>query len=394
MLRRLTVNTAFKLLAIPVVLLIVVGLLLVSRGGGGTRTVTAHFSQAVSVFKGTEVSIMGVKVGQVTQVVPEGDSVKVVMTYDDDYHLPADVKAAVVTPTLVADRFVQLAPAYTDGPTMADGGDIPMSRTQVPLELDEIYKTLADLTEALGPNGANRKGALSDVLRAGAKSLKGNGRLGNQMIAQLSDAAQTLDTSSPELFSTLDSLAGITTTLDRNDRTVQQFLKRLAKVSKQLAGERGDLSRALAAIADAVETTRGFVKDNKGAVVGDLKKLNETLQVLADQKDTLGTVLQLAPLGLGNLAESFDTRSGTEGIRLQVGPTGSDLSNILCAMVVNDKIPNAQAACGLFKALVPNKVTSALGSALTGAGVPTQQLGGTDLRSLTDRVQDLAGGDR
>ena len=43
----------------------------------------------------------------------EGISVRVDMTYSSDYKLPADVKAAIITPTLVADRFVQLVPAYS-----------------------------------------------------------------------------------------------------------------------------------------------------------------------------------------------------------------------------------------------------------------------------------------
>ena len=72
--------------------------------------VTAHFSRAVSIYKGSEVRVMGVHIGTVTAVVPEGDRVRVEMDYDAEYKLPADAKAAIVTPTLTADRFVQLAP--------------------------------------------------------------------------------------------------------------------------------------------------------------------------------------------------------------------------------------------------------------------------------------------
>ena len=48
----------------------------------------------------------------------------------------------IVTPTLVADRFVQLTPVYTEGPTMADGADIALPDTGVPVELDRIYASL------------------------------------------------------------------------------------------------------------------------------------------------------------------------------------------------------------------------------------------------------------
>jgi phospholipid/cholesterol/gamma-HCH transport system substrate-binding protein len=106
--------------------------------GGDERTVTAHFPQAVSIFEGSDVTIMGVSVGRVTEIVPEGDSVKVVMTYSGEHKLPADVKAAIVTPTLVADRFVQLVPAYASGPVLPDNGDIPLERSIVPVEMDRI----------------------------------------------------------------------------------------------------------------------------------------------------------------------------------------------------------------------------------------------------------------
>ena len=118
-------------------------------GGGSTKTVTAYFSEAISVYKGSDVDVMGVRIGSVKAVVPDGDRVRVEIEYDGKYKLPADVKAAVITPTLVADRFVQLAPAYTGGAAMKDGGEIPLDRTAVPLELDKIYSSLAQLTKTL-----------------------------------------------------------------------------------------------------------------------------------------------------------------------------------------------------------------------------------------------------
>jgi phospholipid/cholesterol/gamma-HCH transport system substrate-binding protein len=385
--------TPWRLVALVVAILVVAGLATAMGGGSGTRTVTAHFSRAVSVYKGTDVDIMGVRVGRVVSVKPDGDSVEVVMEYDARYQLPAQVKAAIVTPTLVADRFVQLAPAYTGGATLADGGQIPKARTAVPVEMDEIYKSVADLTDALGPDGANKGGALDNALKAGATALDGNGKLGNEMLANLSQVAKTLDDNSGNLFDTLDGLNDITTTLNQNDGTVQQFMKHLAKVSQQLSGESGDLQHALSSIADAVDITRDFVKDNKTKLTGDISGLTTTLKVLADEKESLGTTLQLAPLGLGDLADSFDMGTGTEGIRLQLGPTGMDLPGLLCGIVTNDRLPGGKALCSLFKALIPNTLATTVGAGLTNAGVPAAVVNGTSsLSSLAQQVQGLVGG--
>ena len=53
-----------------------------------TKTVTAHFPRAVSVYKGTDVRVLGVNVGRVTAVIPEGNSVRVEMEYDADVRPP------------------------------------------------------------------------------------------------------------------------------------------------------------------------------------------------------------------------------------------------------------------------------------------------------------------
>ena len=164
-----------RAVAVVVALLLVVTVYVVwLRDDTETKTLTAHFPRAVSIYEGSDVRILGVNVARVTAVTPEGNSVRVDMEYDAQYKVPEDAKAVIVTPTLVADRFVQLTPAYHSGDgLMADGADIPLPDTGVPVELDRIYASLRDLSEALGPNGVNNDGTLDHVLAAGAHALKG-----------------------------------------------------------------------------------------------------------------------------------------------------------------------------------------------------------------------------
>ena len=96
---------------------------------------------------------------------------------------------------------------------MADGADIALPDTAVPVELDRIYASLRDLSEALGPNGVNKDGTLDHLLEAGAKALDGQGARGNQMIRQLSEAAATFGEGGGRLFDTVSELATFTNTL-------------------------------------------------------------------------------------------------------------------------------------------------------------------------------------
>jgi phospholipid/cholesterol/gamma-HCH transport system substrate-binding protein len=340
-----------RLLASVVAALLLTATFFVFTGGHDQRTLTAHFSRAVAVYKGSEVRLMGVKIGSVDAVVPEGDSVRVEMTYGAEYKLPPGAKAMIVTPTLVADRFVQISPAWTKGAVMQDGADIPLDRTASPVELDRIYKSLAELSTALGPNGVNKTGALDDLISAGANALRGQGALANQTINNLSEATQVFGDNSGALFSSVRQLSELTGVLAANDRFVNRFMGDLAGVSAQLAGERDDLQGALAALARSVGTVRTFVHDNKHMVESELEELDSVLSAIAKEKDALGTALQLAPLGLGNLTTAFDVKTGSIGSRVQLGPTAQSLGNIMCDIVVNSGTANSDTICKLLKAI-------------------------------------------
>ena len=143
---------------------IVVAAVVALTGGGGQKTVTADFPRTVSVYAGSDVRVLGVKVGQIDSVTPTGTTVKVVMTYDEDVKIPADAKAAIIAPSVVGDRFVQFTPVYKGGAVLQDGAKLGSDRTAVPLELDDIYQNLNDLAVGLGPDGANKEGALTRLL--------------------------------------------------------------------------------------------------------------------------------------------------------------------------------------------------------------------------------------
>jgi phospholipid/cholesterol/gamma-HCH transport system substrate-binding protein len=383
-----------KLLAIGAVVVLLAATFFVFQGGSQTQTVSAYFDRTVSIYKGSEVRVMGVRIGTVTAVVPEGDRVRVAMQYDDEYKLPAGAKAAIVTPTLTADRFVQIAPAYTGGAVMPDKAKIALKATGTPVELDRIYQSLSDLTQALGPNGANKNGALDDLLTAGTKALRGNGKLGNQTLLNLSAAVQTFGDGSGPLFDSVKNMSQLTDTLAANDRFVNSFMGDLTSVSTQLAGERGNLQKALAALARAVGIVRTFVHDNKGAVETDVAQLADVVGILAKQKDSLNTVARLGALGLNNLALAYDNKSGSIGSRIQAGPTFSSFGNVLCDVVQNAKVPNADYTCQLLKTIV-KPATDRLGNNPFDAQPPQLKLGASaPVTSLGGLLSSLKEGNR
>jgi phospholipid/cholesterol/gamma-HCH transport system substrate-binding protein len=298
----LTAVLAVALLAALVVVLL---------PGGGTRTVRAELVRAVGLYEGSDVRILGVKIGEVTDVTPKGDRVVVELEYDDEYKVPADAKAVVVAPSVVSDRYVQLTPVYEGGPAMSDGALIGLEQTAVPVELDRIFSSLNDRNVALGPEGANKNGALSRLLAVGADNLEGEGKNINRTVRDFSTAVSTLADGREDLFGTVRNLQVFTTALAGSDRQVRAFNTDLASVADQLAAEREELALALKNLAIALSEVASFVKENRANLTTDVAGLADITGTLAKQKDAMAEVLEAGPVALSNLQNAFNPSSGT-----------------------------------------------------------------------------------
>ncbi|WP_163510691.1 MCE family protein [Fodinicola acaciae] len=277
----------------------------------GSKHLTAFFNQTVGVYPGSDLRILGVRVGIVNTITPVGAQVKVTMTLNRDVNAPANAGAVVVSPSVVADRYVQLTPAYTGGPVMTDGTTIPLSRTATPLEIDQLYTSLSKLADTLGPNGANANGALSDLLKTSAANLDGNGRALGTMMSQLGKATRTLANSKDDFFGTITNLKQFTAMLRTNDAYVRKVQQQLATVSGFLAADRQDLTAALNQLATALAQVKTFIQTHRAAVKSDVDALAQISQILVNQRASLAEALDTGGLAVTNLVQAYDPVSGT-----------------------------------------------------------------------------------
>jgi virulence factor Mce-like protein len=277
----------------------------------GQMRVTAWFDAAVGLYPGSDVRVLGIAVGEVTEVVPAGDRVRVGMLVDEDYDIPADADAVVLAPSLVSDRYVQFAPVYSGGPTMRDGAEVPLERTATPVELDAVYGALDDLSVALGPTGANADGALQDLLATGAANLDGNGAALNQTLTGFSQAVRTLAEGREDLFGSVENLQVFTGALASVDAQVGQFNDNLAAVADQLAGERDDLASAIAQLSSALGQVATFVQQNTALLTTNVDRLADVTLTLVQQRSALAEVLDVAPAALSNVSRAYNPDTGT-----------------------------------------------------------------------------------
>lgn len=298
-------------------------------GGDDQKRITAYFSRAVGVYAGSDVQVLGVRVGAVESVTPRGDRVEVVFTLDRDAGIAPGTKVVVIAPSVVSDRYVQLTDLSRGGPVIESGAVIPESRTATPVELDELYASLNTIVSALGPDGANSDGALSELLDTGAENLEGNGKAFNESVRNFANAARTLSGSADDLFGTIDELQKFTSMLADNDQQVLKVNGQLAQVTETLAADRDELTTALATLADALADIQAFIKDNRLSIKSNVDKLARTTQQLVDNRASLAEALDIAPLAATNVVQAFDPKTGTlmgRGLLLEYfGDTGPAL---------------------------------------------------------------------
>jgi len=279
----------------------------VFRGQQGTQ-VTAYFDEFKGIYVGDDVTVRGVPVGAVTSVEPEPNRVKVEFRIDDDIHVPDDVKAAVIAQSLVSVRSIALGPVDAEGQALEDGAVIPQSRTAIPVEWDDIKDQLVELSTALGPTGANKRGATSDLISAGAEFLNGQGAPLNATIKNLSEAMSTLSDNSGELFATVRNLQVFITAIKDSDSQVRMFNQRLATVAASLNEDRDALVGALKGLNGAFGKIDTFLKENGELTVSTLTELRQTTSVLAQNRQYIADLLQVAPTGISNFYNILDPR--------------------------------------------------------------------------------------
>ena len=207
--------------------------------------VVGYFANSTGIYSGDDVVILGVPVGKIEKIEPQPDRVKITFWYNDKYKVPADAKAVILSPSLVTPRSIQLTPAYTGGPVMADGAVIPQERTAVPVEYDDFRKQLEKLTQILQPTQPGGPSTLGAFVNTAADNLRGQGPDIRDTIIKLSQAISALGDHSDDLFSTFKNLSILVSALHDSSDLLRLLNQNLAAVTNLLADDPNEVGNAV-----------------------------------------------------------------------------------------------------------------------------------------------------
>ena len=276
------------------------------------NTVVAYFPEANAVYSGDRVQIMGVRVGSVDKIEPAGDKMKVTFHYANKYKVPANASAVILNPTLVASRSIELDPPYKGGPVMADNAVIPIERTQVPTEWDELRDSVANIIAKLGPTPEQPKGPFGDVIESFANGLAGKGKQINTTLDNLSRALTALNEGRGDFFAVVRSLALFVTALRQDDQQFVALNQNLANFTTRLASTDSDLSNAIRQVDSLISTVRPFLAKNREVLAHDVHNLADVTNTLLqpDPLNGLETALHVLPTAAANVAQIYHPAHG------------------------------------------------------------------------------------
>jgi virulence factor Mce-like protein len=288
------------------------------------KTIVAYFTSATAIYPGDEVRVVGVQVGTIRAIEPQGTRTKVTLRVDRDVPVPADAKAIIVAPNLVSARYVQLTPAYgatpeASGATMADGAEIGEDRTAIPVEWDEIKDQLTRLAAELGPDSGISETSLGRFINTTADAMAGNGDRLRETITQLSDVGRVLGEGSGDIVEVIKNLQVFVTALRDSNAQIVQFQDRLADVTGLVDGSRDDLDSAITELSVAVGKVQSFIAGSRDQAAEQIQRLASVTQVLSDNSMVVKNVLHAAPNALVNGYNIYNPDTG--------GPRGSFAMN-------------------------------------------------------------------
>ncbi|SBS79684.1 Virulence factor Mce family protein [uncultured Mycobacterium sp.] len=337
-----TTHNARQLSRNTIVVVVVVVLLAVIAGYGAwqlirkmtTNTVVAYFTQTYSLYPGDEVAIMGVPVGAVDDVEPAGDTMKVTFHYQSKYKVPQNVSAVILNPTLVASRDIQLEPPYSGGEALANNAVIPVERTQVPVEWDDLRDSISKTVSALGPTPDQPKGPFGDTIESLADGLAGKGQAINKSLNSLSTALTAINDSRGETFAILRGLATFLNQLQINEQQLESLNGNLAQITSSLTPNDHAVADAVESLNGLLPTLNKFLQQNGQVAANDVKNLSTATTPLV-QRDTAGyleTFLHVFPTFAANANNAYHPSHGA----LTIIPTVTNFANpleLICSSI-------------------------------------------------------------
>lgn len=342
--------------ALAVVVAGVVGAKLVLPKIDDSRALCAEFTDAVGLYPGNKVQLLGIEVGGVTAVTNKPDYVQVDFTVPKDLDLPADVGAVTYSQSIVTDRHVELTKAYSGGPKFSGQQCIKLESTKTPLGIsetfaaaDKLVDTLLNTPEGKDPSKSPGAQAINDTLRVVSRSLDGTGPELNQTLRDLVTIIGDPHQADADLRQLIDNGELLTSTLLQNWGNVATVLVTLPGSLAMIEGLADGFGSALHHLAHALPILVDALNRFAPRVYHNItdKLIPWVRDILNAYTPNIVGSINALPQLTNWMADSYESSWGTHNVpylppQVSVSPPQA---SAICSVLREKNTPGSEAAC-------------------------------------------------
>ena len=253
----------------------------------GTYEVTADVEQAPNLFEGNRVTVRGIEVGRISDVEPREEFVRLTLEINGDIPVPATAQLSIVPITVISDRYAQLDPPYESGAALEDGDHIPMARTSIPAELDEVVTQLQELLEAVEPKEGEKRGPLSRLIASLDNALGDNAQDLGGTLEKSATVLENLANSDAEITGLIRNLDRLFFALANRSSEIGVLNRRLELVARSLLKDQDHLEGTIEDVAGLSEETAGLIETSGDDLGEGLRRLSRVMRELLSHQDAL-----------------------------------------------------------------------------------------------------------
>ena len=284
MMKPLGARDPFKIgvVAIAFGAVIAVVIVVLSVVSFGTTTYTAELEHTAGLRKGEDVQVHGVSVGRVTGIELKDQHVVVTFVLDEEIDLGSKTSAEVKVATLLGTHYLQVTPAGSG--ELADG-EIPLERTSVPYNLQDVLEGATENLEALDADTlAEALTAVSDTLSAST------GDIGPALtgVARLSEVVTTR---SSQVAALLKAARSVTDQLSDSSDDIVGLMEQTNLVFSEVTARREAIHKLLVETTGLADALSEIVWQTQEDLKPALKDINLALASLNKEDEALKKVL-------------------------------------------------------------------------------------------------------
>jgi len=244
----------------------------------------ADFADAAGLKTGDDVRVAGVKVGTVTSVGLDGAQVRVGLRVDSGIAVGSATRAEIKIKTLLGQKYIALTPAGTG--TLE--GDIPLARTETPLDVTAAFNGLG---ARAGEINTQQLAQAFDTLAA---TFKDTPPYVHQSLRGLERLSTSIASRDNELHALLARANGVTQTLASRDAQVAKLINDSNLILETVYQQRTVVHRLLVDTAAVSQQLASLVQENRAVIGPALNHLHATLAILQRNQDNLDETIHLA----------------------------------------------------------------------------------------------------